>query len=392
MSERLLKDQNVQNNYMDEEYAEFEEFTLSNKVKWIIGIVGGVFTIGILYLFVVLIPSYYIPEASELSDIVKVGELNATLSPLEDPRIKQLGLDAPYDYEGGDDDLDNEESDEKGDIDTIGTSSKKVVERIILIGDIHGHYLAFRKLLRKLKYNSKSDHIIMLGDFISKGPDSLQVLDFAINNNLGCIIGNHEYAVLQNYALFHHLTVPKFTDNSSHSSSRFTIKDSFNSDPEFLLAKKLQPKHIQYINHCPLMLKLGEVPLHKWSNFGGIKSAPGIAVHAGIRWDLSLEDQIPEDTLEMRSYVGPFFNETTSDPHEKHSISWSKYYNKKNLPNKNVVYYGHDARRGLNLKKYTKGIDTGCDRGEKLTAMMIWLQKTPTGVIHYAERPVHVNC
>lgn len=397
MSEPLLKAQAGQQNYVDEEYGEYEDFTLSSKAKWIAGILGGILTVGVLYLFVVFIPGYYIPEAAVLSDIVKVDEVNVTLSPLADSRLKQLGLHEDYVYDGGDDnddeDFDNDVDDDDENaaaVETVSADGKRVVERLILVGDIHGHYFSFRKLLRKVKYNKKTDHIVMLGDFVSKGPDSLQVLEFAINNDLDCIIGNHEYYVLQNYAMFHHLSVPRFTDNSTGQSMR--MKDSFNSDPEFLLAKKLQPKHIQFINKCSLMKKLGQVPLHKWSNLGGTKSAPGLAVHAGIRWDLSLEDQDPEDALEMRSYLAPFYNQTTSDPHEENAISWSKYYNKKDIPNKNVAYYGHDARRGLNLKKYAKGLDTGCDRGEKLTAMMIWLQKTPTGGIHHAERPVHVSC
>ncbi len=36
-----------------------------------------------------------------------------------------------------------------------------------------------------------------------------------------------------------------------------------------------------------------------------------------------------------------------------------------------TVIYGHDARRGLNLQPYTKGLDTGCVKGGPLTALVI---------------------
>lgn len=36
-----------------------------------------------------------------------------------------------------------------------------------------------------------------------------------------------------------------------------------------------------------------------------------------------------------------------------------------------TVIYGHDSASSLQLKKYTKGLDTGCYRGGKLTALVI---------------------
>ena len=61
-----------------------------------------------------------------------------------------------------------------------------------------------------------------------------------------------------------------------------------------------------------------------------------------------------------------------------------------------VVYYGHDARRGLNLKQYTKGLDSGCDRGDKLTAMVVWAElsrsKKGSHQIVYKEEPVQIHC
>jgi hypothetical protein len=36
-----------------------------------------------------------------------------------------------------------------------------------------------------------------------------------------------------------------------------------------------------------------------------------------------------------------------------------------------VVVYGHDSPRGLNLKKWSKGLDSGCVNGDQLTAMVL---------------------
>lgn len=36
-----------------------------------------------------------------------------------------------------------------------------------------------------------------------------------------------------------------------------------------------------------------------------------------------------------------------------------------------TVVYGHDAGSSLNIQKYSKGLDTGCVKGGKLTALVI---------------------
>ena len=35
------------------------------------------------------------------------------------------------------------------------------------------------------------------------------------------------------------------------------------------------------------------------------------------------------------------------------------------------MIYGHDSRRGLQLRRWTKGLDTGCVKGGSLTALII---------------------
>ena len=36
-----------------------------------------------------------------------------------------------------------------------------------------------------------------------------------------------------------------------------------------------------------------------------------------------------------------------------------------------TVIYGHDAAKSLNIRKYTKGLDSGCVYGRKLSALVI---------------------
>ncbi|EGV65686.1 metallophosphatase [Yamadazyma tenuis] len=396
------------------EYEEYdEELSLSPGVKYTLYGLAGFLCVGILYVFTVFLPAYFIPEAVELDDIVKISDLGVELKPLVSTVMFNDVVDSDdfvdeLDSDDFDDELDMLEADHithYEDENAVG-GSKNTVERLIMIGDIHGHYIELRHLLRKVKYNKKKDYLLVLGDFVSKGPDSQKVIEFLDKNNIDCILGNHEFYILQNYVKFHGLKFPDFIVGNSTESIPLDIhvSDAFNDDPEFLLAKKLQPEHIRYINKCSLIKKLGQVPVYSKKKSSGIfkhitttKSSPGIAVHGGLRWDLSLEDQNPIEALEMRSLVGPYFNRSTDDPHEQFSVSWSKVWNKKQKRSStsSVVYYGHDARRGLNLKPYSRGLDTGCDRGEQLSALVIWNEADATGGIDqivYKEKVVQVMC
>lgn len=40
-------------------------------------------------------------------------------------------------------------------------------------------------------------------------------------------------------------------------------------------------------------------------------------------------------------------------------------------PQRSTVIYGHDSRRGLQIQTYSKGLDSGCVKGGKLSALII---------------------
>lgn len=333
--------------HSDDEYDSYHTVKINRRTKVILYTAVGLLGFITLWVFTMVLPSYYIPQAVSLKPINHISQLNVS-------------------FETG-----------KG---------RKQVKRIIMIGDIHGHYDEFRQLLRRVEYNKKDDELLVLGDFVTKGPDSFKVLDYLIDHKIECILGNHEYYVLQYYANFHALDQPSFHLRETQPSNHIWINGAFNDDPEYLFAKKLQPHHVKYINHCSVIKELGMVPV-------GDGVAPGVAVHAGLRPDLKLSQQDPIDNLEMRSLIGPFYNETTSDPDAPFAKSWSKIYNSKHgkAPAEYVVYYGHDAGRGLKLKEYTKGLDSGCDKGGKLTAAVISSSKKKTK-IRLEEEVVQVDC
>ena len=67
------------------------------------------------------------------------------------------------------------------------------------VSDIHAEYGLFLKLLDKISFTD-SDRLIVLGDIIDKGADSVKLLQFISKMpNASAIIGNHEYTFLKYY-------------------------------------------------------------------------------------------------------------------------------------------------------------------------------------------------
>ncbi len=71
--------------------------------------------------------------------------------------------------------------------------------RELAIGDIHGCARAFAKLL-ELVNPQPADTVVLLGDYVDRGPASCQVLDMILDLNKRCtavaLLGNHERMML----------------------------------------------------------------------------------------------------------------------------------------------------------------------------------------------------
>lgn len=65
-----------------------------------------------------------------------------------------------------------------------------------VIGDIHGCYDEFQKMLKKIKFNPKFDRLFFVGDYIDRGKQSYEMLSWIENNSTyDCykfLRGNHE--------------------------------------------------------------------------------------------------------------------------------------------------------------------------------------------------------
>lgn len=240
------------------------------------------------------------------------------------------------------------------------------VNRLVFVGDIHGCLDELKALLAKVNFNTKTDHLIATGDIIAKGPDSGGTVDFLREIGASCVRGNHEDRIL---LMAHDL-----------KSSQLKVENP-DSSPARTLAASLTSSQIAYLESCPVILRIGF-----------LKQLAGdlVVVHAGLVPGIPLERQDPTSVMNMRS-IHLNTHVPSKDPNPEGSVHWIKLWNKyqQSLPTPwslfslgksktqsatekhTTIVYGHDAPRGLQLKQYSKGIDTGCVKGGRLTALLL---------------------
>lgn len=74
------------------------------------------------------------------------------------------------------------------------------MKRLLAISDIHGELELFNELLEKIGYDAAVDQLVLLGDYVDRGPDSKQVLERVIAlKKQGAIVlrGNHDQMMLE---------------------------------------------------------------------------------------------------------------------------------------------------------------------------------------------------
>lgn len=220
----------------------------------------------------------------------------------------------------------------------------EIKSRTIFVGDIHGCIDEFNELLKKLQYDHRSDRLILLGDLIDRGPDSLAVVTKASEMNLECVMGNHEH---------------KFVKWFRSQGSRVDVYDRKDYYTKFT------DPQLNYIINMPAYVELEDV----------------IVVHAGLKPGILLSNQTKDDMMYLR-YTDDnrkFISLKKINKIGKEAAGakfWTEFW----FGPKNVVY-GHnvyDFQEPL-IQEMAPGVtcyglDTGCCFGGHLTAM-IWETK-----------------
>jgi serine/threonine protein phosphatase 1 len=150
----------------------------------------------------------------------------------------------------------------------------KEKKREIVIGDIHGCYKTFNKLIFCILEISKEDNIYLLGDYIDRGPNSKEVIDLILTlqeegYHFYPIMGNHEKLLIDSL-----YSTESFLDWIENGCLK--TLNSFG----IVRVYDLEEKYINFFSNLPYFIKLDKYVL----------------VHGGI--NLSIEDPY-QDTNSM---------------------------------------------------------------------------------------------
>ena len=199
-------------------------------------------------------------------------------------------------------------------------------DHTFIVGDIHGCFNELMLLLKQAQCSVSHHRIILVGDVINKGPDSLKTLNWIYQNKIESVIGNHELAFIES-----------IENGTPMSSSLQQLKEEMNTQ----------------IFHWIQFLK-------SWPTY--IEEKDFMVVHAGLVPNEHPSCSKIEHLVNLRFW--DIKNQTRSNSSQ--NKPWHDYYHDQKL-----VIYGHWARQGFLQKKNSIGLDSGCVYGNQLTG--IWL-------------------
>jgi predicted phosphodiesterase len=197
--------------------------------------------------------------------------------------------------------------------------------RTLVIGDVHGCLEELRALVAKAGA-TEDDDIVLVGDLVAKGPDSVGVVAWARERGAAAVLGNHDEHVLQARA------------GNAHAKEHHQK-----------VAAALSAADADWLAARPLWVPLSA---------GG---KPHVVIHGGMVAGVAVEKQEREHLIAMRSI--------TADGRPTKRIEGTPWGAVWTGPEH--VVFGHDAIRGLQQHPFATGLDTGCVYGRELTAL--WL-------------------
>ena len=186
--------------------------------------------------------------------------------------------------------------------------------RTLLVGDVHG----CARALDGLVAHAHPDHVVLLGDLFTKGPDPRGVWERIHSWKADCILGNHDFRVVQAW---------DGPEESKAYRARLALPDAARD----------------WIAALPLTWR-----------------APGVvAIHAGVNPHGGADATDPVTAIIVRRWP---------DDLDRTNPFWWQLWK-----GPDRVVYGHDAMRGLQVRAHSIGLDTGCCYGHALSG---WLMET----------------
>jgi len=216
--------------------------------------------------------------------------------------------------------------------------------RVLIIGDVHGCLEELQELIDSQQVTCDNTVIIFCGDIVNKGPHNLETLRYVRQLGAYVVRGNHDDHVLEQIQFLKQDLLP-----GQAVPPRASI---LHNRPYTAWMRELLQDDVDYLSQLPYTIS--------------IPSLKAIIVHAGLHPMKPLTAQHPADMTMMRNILDGDLRPRPTESVDNDGLAWAAYWN-----GPEHVYYGHDARRGLQLRRFSTGLDTGVLYGGQLTGVFI---------------------
>ena len=212
---------------------------------------------------------------------------------------------------------------------------------VFAIGDIHGRYdLLIEAEKQIIREPDTTKLIVILGDFVDRGPQSAQILDhFCAKSSAGvrriCLLGNHEAMMLA------FIKQPKkysrwldFGGKATLLSYSIPFQEIVTAPTNWnrfqtILESHIPAEHVQFLESLPIQ-----------ACFGNVKFA-----HAGLKREDRLLGQLNDDSFDLRVEA---------------LHSWAQ-------DDECLIVHGHFAQKSPSFTNNCLNLDTGAYASGQLT-------------------------
>ena len=199
------------------------------------------------------------------------------------------------------------------------------MSRTIVVGDIHGCYDELLALVQGVGLG-ESDRLVAVGDLVTKGLKSREVLELFIRDaRFSSVIGNHDRVLLEYW---------------KGERGEKDLKPAQRKCAEEL--KEGHERFAEFLASLPGYIDLGS----------------HVVVHAGLRPGVDLDEQTLDDLTSLRT-LGP-------DRESREGTPWYEVYD-----GYATALFGHWPAAVPRRGPRAIGLDTGCVYGYKLTAYIV---------------------
>jgi len=263
------------------------------------------------------------------------------------------------------------------------------------IGDIQGCAKSFSALLKRISFDTRRDHLWLVGDLVNRGPDSLNVLRQvrALGDSATTVLGNHDLHLLATAAGIRKATRADTFDDVLAAEDAPALLDWLRTRP--LLVRDRATRRVLVHAGIPPIWKVREAQAHaaeveeRLASPDWAKALRGMYGDVPVRW---APDLAPGDRrrftinaltrIRFCDKAGRLDFSCSGPPGSQPPRLQPWFDFPERRARKWHIVFGHWSALGVVQRQDLTALDSGCVWGRELTAMPL----DPPG------KPIAIEC